>query len=145
MIFLCNGCDKKKDFACLKMIIANHELKKLTRLCGDCRRGNIFSPDIFWDGKPEENLADDPITGKPRVFISKGQKSAYLKERGLQEAGDRVHGAPVSFVGKSPKVDSHHEVMMALKKVKEMGKDVRHQEYLRVVKEAQVAQQNSRR
>ncbi len=93
-------------------------------------------PDVYWDGKPEENLADDPVTGKPRVFLSKGHKAAYLKERGLMEAGDRVRGAPY-MPGIPAKTDSKHEVRMALKQVREMGQDVRRQAYLRIIKEGQ--------
>lgn len=93
---------------------------------------------MFWDGKPEENLADDPVTGKPRVFFSKAEKAAYLKERGLREAGDRLHGAPAELwrnQNQIPKTDTRHEVKMALKKVQEMGRDRRRQEYLRIQKE----------
>jgi len=91
---------------------------------------------VYWDGKPEENLADDPVTGQPPVFFSKGHKAAYLKSRGIVEAGDRVHGAP-AMTSTPPKLDSRHEVRMALKKVSEMGRDVRRQEYLRIIKEGQ--------
>lgn len=101
--------------------------------------GRASFPDVFWDGKPEENLADDPRTGKPRVFHSKGQKSAYLKEKGIMEAGDKYHGAPVQISQNQLRkaVDGRHEVQMAIKKVKEMGKDQRHQEYLKIIREGQ--------
>jgi hypothetical protein len=112
----------------------------LERFCRWCVSGTVSDPDVFWDGKPEENLADDPVTGKPRVFISKGQKAAYLKDHGLMEAGDSVHGAPVMFHREhSRKPDSRHETLMAIKKIKEMGQDVRRQEYLRIKKEGQRA------
>lgn len=91
---------------------------------------------MFFNGKPEEGLADNPLTGKPRVFSSKGEKAAYLRERGLVEAGDRHHGAPMQIhQNQNRKTDSRHEVMMALKKVREMGQDNRRQAYLKIVKE----------
>lgn len=108
------------------------------RCCDQC--GNVSNqavPDVYWDGKPEENLADDPVTGKPVVFLSKGHKAAYLKERGIMEAGDRHHGAPIGFNADARKVDSKHEVQMALKKVREMGKDRRRQEYLKIIRGGQ--------
>jgi hypothetical protein len=91
---------------------------------------------VYWDGKPEENLADGP-DGKPMVFLSRGQKAAYLKAKGLQEAGDRYHGAPISFHRNQERkvVDSRHEVRMALKKVQGMGRDNRRQQYLKILKE----------
>src|SRR3990167_10156425 len=131
--FICNSCEKELDFEKLSfsIISTNNDYK---RFCRDCRTGKSTAHDVFWDGKPEENLADDPITGKPRVFSSKGEKAAYLKEKGLVEAGDRVHGAPLE-AHKNQEIkrnDSRHEVKMALKKIKEMGIDVRRQEYLKI-------------
>lgn len=95
-------------------------------------------PDVYFDGKPEENLADDPATGRPRMFGSRGEKAAYLKSRGLMEAGDTVHGAPVEVHrNQERRIDTRHEVQMALKKVRDMGRDNRRQEYLRITKEGQ--------
>lgn len=136
MIFFCNGCEQEKDFKDCRLWICP-EKSPMLRFCKICRTVRASVPDVYWDGKPEENLADDPRTGKPRVFHSKGQKDAYLKGRGLMEAGDRFHGAPVQLAQNQLRkaVDSKHEVQMALKKVKEMGKDRRRQEYLRIINE----------
>lgn len=105
--------------------------------CGDV--GHVVLHDVFWDGKPEENLADGP-DGKPIVFISRGQKARYLKERGICEAGDRFHGAPVSTVGGRDKAADrrkwHTQVIEARKKVESMGRDVRRQALLKVIKES---------
>ena len=110
--------------------------KVMRRYCRLCQSPKAAVPDVYFDGKPEINLADDPTTGKPRVFSSRGEKAAYLKERGICEAGDKVRGAPVMLhKEKPPKLDSRHEVQMALKRVKEMGRDVRRQEYLKIQKE----------
>lgn len=136
MTFFCNGCNKPQDFDRDYGMLIISAKRELRRFCRFCCNPKVYLPDVFWDGKPEENLADDPRTGKPRVFSGKAEKAAYLKERGLVEAGDRVGGAPfMAHKQPVPKLDSRHEVRMALKKVKEMGRDVRRQEYLRIIKE----------
>lgn len=133
--FHCNSCDLDRDFSSqFSILIIEKWGHGIKRFCKDCRKPKAGLPDVFFDGKPEENLADDPHTGKPRVFSSKGEKAAYLKERGIREAGDRYHGAPFAS-GNKPSVDSKHAVKMALKQVREMGADVRRQAYLKVVKE----------
>lgn len=107
-----------------------------TQICNKCGLNSTLTvPDVYWDGKPEENLANDPSTGKPRVFLSKLDKARYLQERGIMEAGDRIHGAPIQVSRMKPERDTRQEVRMALKKVREMGIDVRRQEYLRIKKE----------
>lgn len=138
MTFYCDSCIQNKPLHELSILIIRkwEASGKVYRYCKSCRSTKAAVPDVFWDGKPEENLADDPVTGQPRVFSSKAEKSAYLKERGIMEAGDRVHGAPLMVSQQEPpKKDSRPDVMMALKQVKEMGQDVRRQEYLRIVKE----------
>lgn len=137
MTFLCCLCEEEKDFDTeFSILVIESWGKGIKRFCKECRRPKAGVPDVFFDGRPEEGLADDPNTGKPRVFFSKGEKAAYLKERGLMEAGDRYHGSPVEIhKNQNQKTDTRHEVKMALKKVKEMGRDVRRQEYLRICKE----------
>jgi hypothetical protein len=53
------------------------------------------------------------------------------------EAGDKHHGAPMSFINNDSRgtFDSKHEVRMALKKVKEMGQIRRREEFLKIRKE----------
>lgn len=136
MTFLCNGCEKEifygPDYGI--MIITIHD--EIFRYCRSCRTPKANVPDVYWDGKPEINLADDPNTGKPRIFSSKAEKAEYLKEHGLIEAGDRKHGAPLSMIQEqNQKFDSREEVRKALQKVKSMGRDVRRQEYLKLTKE----------
>jgi hypothetical protein len=138
MIFFCNGCGQNKDFRDCRLWIVP-EKGTMLRYCKICRTVRASVPDVYWDAKPEENLADDPRTERPRVFSSKGEKAAYLKSRGLMEAGDRVHGAPVSFMHNQNRkvVDSKAEVQAALQKVKKMSPDYRRQEFLKIVKEGQ--------
>lgn len=137
MTFVCDGCKQTRPHTDLKRCVVDTQ-NCFYRYCRFCANGSAAVADVFWDGKPEENLADGP-DGKPRVFGSKGEKAAYLKSRGLMEAGDRHHGAPMSFAKNQERRphDSKHEAAMALKHVREMGKDVRRQEYFRVIREAQ--------
>lgn len=107
--------------------------------CDKCGGATVIHfDDVFWDGRPEENLADGP-DGKPITFVSKGQKARYLKERGITESGDRVHGAPISTVGSRDKAADrqkwHNQVCEARRKVESMGKDVRRQAVLKIIKE----------
>lgn len=135
--FYCNGCEAEKDFSsqfCILIIEKwGHGIK---RYCKECRSPSAGVPDVYWDAKPEINLADDPHTGQPRVFFSKGQKAAYLRERGLLEAGDRIHGAPIQHSKiQAPKQDAHDAVKKSLQMVKDMGRDNRRQAYLKILKE----------
>lgn len=100
-------------------------------------------PDLYFKpGVPEENLPDDPKTGKPPVFYSKREMAAFLKERGLVQVRDKEHGAfsvPQSFTGNDSKgIDrsskSWHESRMQVKHLREMGIDQRRQAYLKAVK-----------
>lgn len=135
MKFFCNSCETQKDYDAFSLLLIEKWGYGIKRYCKSCRTPSPGVPDVYWDGKPEINLADDEHTGKPRVFLSKGQKAAYLKEKGLSEAGDRIHGAPVQIDNSGPKVDGRHEVRKALQHVKNMGSDRRRQEYLRIMKE----------
>lgn len=136
MIFHCDGCNIDRDFNSeYGMLCIPKWGDGIRRYCKYCHSPSTHFPDTFFNGKPEINLADDEHTGQPRVFFSKGQKAAYLKEKGLMEAGDRYHGAPIQLTQAPPKVDSRQEVRAALQRVKEMGVDRRRQEYLKIVKE----------
>lgn len=135
MTFFCFGCGIEKDFSECRFWVWPSK-GDMQRYCKACRSQKAAVPDVYWDGKPEINLADDPNTGQPRVFFSKGQKAQYLKERGLMEAGDRVHGASVMVhQNQHRKVDSRSMVQEALRKVKQMGRDYRKREYNRIIKE----------
>lgn len=92
--------------------------------------------DVYWKpGMEEHGLPDDPKTGKPRVFGSKGEKAAFLKANGLVEAGDRMRGSHATiFRDQAPKENPREAVMKALSEVGKMGKDFRRQEFLRISK-----------
>jgi len=104
--------------------------------CGNA--GNLSFPDVYFDGKPEENLADGP-DGKPITFLSRGHKARYLKEHGISEAGDRFHGAPFTTLGKEDvegrKRAWNNSVAESRRKVESMGRDVRRQAILKIIKE----------
>jgi hypothetical protein len=102
--------------------------------CGEV--SSVAAPDVFWDGKEEHGLADDPATGRPRVFGSKGEKARYLRERNLSEAGDRVNGAPPSAASLESGRDRGMSAEQALRIVSQMGRDVRRQEFNRIMKES---------
>lgn len=108
-------------------------------ICDQCGASSASFPDVYWDGKPEINLADGP-DGKPMTFLSRGQKAQYLKERGLCEAGDKFHGAPYTTVVSrdtaAERTRKAHEFQQARAKVESMGKDRRRQEVLRIIKQA---------
>lgn len=105
--------------------------------CDGCAVVEFSLPDVYVDGKPEWNLPDDPRTGKPPVFGSRIEKLAFLKEHNLVEARGSEHGGP-SMPKAHPEPDrakARHEARLALKHVGEMGRGVRRQEYLRILKE----------
>ena len=104
--------------------------------CSDMRGAGV--PDVYWDGTPEHGLPDDPQTGQPRIFSSKGEKARFLRENNLVEAGDKVHGSFPTVLGETlERGDAREQAQAALHFVSQMGKDRRRQEYLRIVKEAQ--------
>lgn len=111
------------------------EYYEYCNVCGDA--GPVYVPDVFWNGKPEENLADGD-DGKPRVFLSKGQKAMYLREKGIREAGDKFHGAPntviVSDDKGARKLRNKEEVIAARRKVESMSRDYRHNEFMRLTR-----------
>jgi hypothetical protein len=136
LTFFCNGCATERDFDRDYGLLIITPKDGIKRICRVCRKPNAAIDDVYFDGRPEENLADDPLTGKPRVFTSKAEKAAYLRERNIIEAGDRLHGAPISLATSSqPKQNSRDAVRRAISQVKQMGRDVRRQAYLKIVKE----------
>ena len=104
--------------------------------------GNL-EPDVYCKvGEPEDNLPDDPRTGKQPVFNSKREMADFLKARKLVQVRDRERGGvsiPPSFTGnKSGGMDrtskSWHQSRMQIKHLRDMGIDRRRQAYLKAVK-----------
>ena len=81
----------------------------------------------------EHGLPDDPKTGKPLVFSSKGEKARYLRANNLVEAGDRMGGAPATILrDQGPKENNREIALKALAHVKQMGQDRRREEFNRI-------------
>ena len=138
MMSFCDGCQIERDFSDIRKWVIPENEKKLFRFCRFCTEVRAYLPDVYFDGKPEENLANGP-DGKPITFSSKGEKAAYLESKGLREAGDRYHGAPISSVESEArrlemvKVNNRKEIKEALEKVKRMPANQRREEYLRLI------------
>lgn len=135
----CGGCGAVNPLNWASSTAKNED-GSYVEWCGICSEDSVCGvPDVYWDGKPEENLADG-ADGKPQVFLSRGQKARYLKERGLYEAGDRFHGAPFTSVSKEDprtrQCRNANLVAEARRKVESMGKDVRRQAILKVIHDA---------
>ena len=139
---LCSGCDNQNASHVSSRFVdvesGGREYVECCEICGVVQ--NIWTPDVFWDGKPEENLADGP-DGKPRVFSSKRDKALYLRSKGIFEAGDFRHGAPMSAVDIPARnsLKSREQVRAAMNKVKNMGIDVRRREMAKINKARSVA------
>lgn len=127
----CNGCGN--DRAYRVRVGAGWEF---CDMCGDI--GTVGVADVFWDGTPEHGLPDDPRTGQPMVFGSKAEKARYLREHGLVEAGDKMHGSHATILRQNQEAPARREeVEAALHYVKQMGADRRRQEFNRILKENQ--------
>ena len=125
---ICGGCGNENAFRFFKS--RNFEC------CDRCSNLNAFgTPDVYWDGKEEHGLPDDPKTGKPMVFGSKFEKARYLKEHNLVESGDRIRGGHATIFRDTPKQDDSMEaVNKALAFVKQMGSDRRREEFRKILK-----------
>lgn len=90
----------------------------LCTLCSDVVF-NTWVPDVYWDEEPVDNLTGDD--GKPMTFLSKRHKAMWMRERNIGEAGDRIHGAPLSSISNVKKPDhekSRIQVREAFSKAK---------------------------
>lgn len=96
------------------------ERQECCEACGSA--GNVYVPDVYDYTKPLENLCDRE-TGKPLEFISRSHKARYMRERGVSEVGDRIHGAPYSIGDANKPLDRGRvraEVREAIQRVKQM-------------------------
>jgi hypothetical protein len=131
---ICGGCGNTKAF---RTYSGNG-----WEVCDKC--DNVAAPwvpDVYWDGTPEHGLSDDPKTGQTRVFGSKVEKAIFLKQNHLVEAGDRVKGSMVLTTrGETKREVGRADAEKALFHVKQMGRDYRRQEFLRIQKQARERQ-----
>lgn len=66
--------------------------------CSECSSGRMpaLSPDVYFDGSKGANQTDPNLCGRdggPIPFSSRREKAAIMKQLGLQEGGDKKHGA----------------------------------------------------
>lgn len=90
-----NCCGEPFTLDLLKKIVIDAK-QQYFRFCKTCVSGNPVIHDVYI-GKGsgvqyEENIAD-PKTGDPIPFYDKPSKLAAMKQAGVREAGDRIHGA----------------------------------------------------
>lgn len=134
----CNNCGNIKAYRCAVWHEEDESGKRVMRECCD-RCGNagaVSVSDVFWDGKPEINLADDPRTGKPMVFESRAAKAAYLKEHGLVQVDGRNHGSLGYGVSSTAEKDFRPMIRETIREVKNMGRDVRRSMVWKIIKDA---------
>lgn len=91
-IFAC--CGKDVDLKLLRRAVIDASGNYL-RYCTSCASGNTLSvPDVYIGNgsgvQYEENIADK--MGNPIPFYDKASKIAAMKQAGVHEAGDRIHG-----------------------------------------------------
>lgn len=136
----CEGCGNPEAVRTRSTYEKNEAGQRVKfQWCDQCGQVGLTSlPDVFWDGKPEINLADDPQTGAPRVFSSKRDKARYMASRGIFEAGDSFHGAP--FTSTQTKTVEKDSARKAIAIAKSYGKDRRRQEVLKILRQAELAQ-----
>jgi hypothetical protein len=135
----CSGCGSSTATGLRAGFYKNEKgEREYFEVCNACGGiGNAYVADVFWDGSPEHGLADDPKTGQPRVFGSKSEKARYLKENFLEEAGDKIHGAPPSILREQGRrEDPKASALAALKQVREMGFDQRRRALNKILVEA---------
>ena len=134
---LCLGCGNDKAY-CTNTVL--YEKGRSIEVCDRCGNAEFcVVPDVYVDGKPDENLPDDPRTGNAPIFSSKLEKALYLRQHHLVEYRGREHGGPAipREVPSYSREQGRHEALKALHRVKQMGRDVRRQEYLKIVKEGE--------
>ena len=91
----CTNCGSIKWF--YFRMICPHK-KKLRGECSDCSNASIpkLSPDVYFDSSKGVNQTDPNLCrrdGTPIPFSGKRKKAKILKQKGLREAGDKIHGS----------------------------------------------------
>lgn len=74
------------------------DAQELYRGCSDCLNETTpnLSPDVYFDSSKGSNQTDPNLcrrNGTPIPFSGKREKAAILKQKGIREAGDKIHGA----------------------------------------------------
>lgn len=72
--------------------------EEVIRGCSDCSNGPTpkSSPDVYFNPSKGSDQTDPNLcrrNGIPIPFSSKREKAAILKQKGIREAGDKIHGS----------------------------------------------------
>lgn len=138
----CNNCGNTKAY---RQVCWHEDDEKGNRVyrevCDRCgSAGSVSVSDVYWDGKPEVNLADDPATGRPRVFGSRGEKARYLKDHGLMQVDGRNHGGLGYGSSSTVPKDWKPVIRETIRNVQNMGRDVKRSLIWKMLKKSQAIQ-----
>ena len=75
-----------------------NDVEEISRWCSECLNEATpnLSPDVYFDASKGSNQTDPNLCDRykgPIPFSSKREKAAIMKQLGLRENGDKVHGA----------------------------------------------------
>lgn len=91
----CNGCGNTKAYH-IRSVWDGAGLVDFcdSKTCGNLDESGVGIPDVYLPrgGMKFENLCDD--MGRPYEVSTKREKANVMRQLGVSEAGDRVHGAP---------------------------------------------------
>ena len=64
--------------------------------CDQCSKGsfNTGIPDVYWPGHQHKDSNIVDLSGNEILLESRRHKAELLRERGMREGNDRVHGGP---------------------------------------------------
>lgn len=87
----CSGCNRE-DAWNVRTIVDKGEFVSSCNFCGGYRPAGLEYSDVYFPGPHScQNITDD--NGKPVFFETRSQKAQYMREKGIQEAGDRIRGS----------------------------------------------------
>lgn len=91
---ICSGCGNENA----RRVRIVYDEDDRIETCEDCGRlTSLYYPDVYFPGEPymDPNLVRPTDVHSPDGILvrSKRHKAALLREQGLVERGDRVHGA----------------------------------------------------
>lgn len=69
----------------------NGQSVETCNFCGSF--STTYIPDVYWPGHSHTNPNITDRMGNPIYLESRQHKARVMKEQGLSEAGDRVHGS----------------------------------------------------
>jgi hypothetical protein len=86
----CGNCDNKTAYR-WKVTYGKYGRREECDRCGNV--GTTWQPDVYFPGiHKDPNIVDN--MGNEILIESKQHKATLMRERGMREANDRVHGGP---------------------------------------------------